>query len=49
MEEIENVAFDRAYWDEKLETQPRAEWDALKLELLKKHLHHAYANSPFYR
>lgn len=37
------------YWDEKLETQSRAEWDVLKLSLLKEHLHHAYANSPFYR
>lgn len=37
------------YWDEKLETQSRAEWDALKLDLLKKHLHHAYANSPYYK
>lgn len=40
---------DRPYWDEKLETQSRAEWDALKLDLLKKHLHHAYANSPYYQ
>jgi phenylacetate-CoA ligase len=49
MGKIENIAVDRAYWDETLETQSRADWDALKLELLKKHLHHAYANSPFYR
>ena len=49
MGKIENIAVDRKYWDEKLETQSRADWDALKLELLKKHLHHAYANSPFYR
>lgn len=49
MGKIENVAVDRKYWDEKLETQSRADWDALKLDLLKKHLHHAYANSPFYR
>jgi phenylacetate-CoA ligase len=40
---------DRAYWDEKLETQSRSEWDALKLQLLQKHLHHAYNNSPYYR
>jgi len=37
------------YWDKKLETQSRAEWDALKLDLLKKHLHHAYAHSPYYK
>ena len=49
MGKIEKIAVDRKYWDEKLETQSRADWDALKLELLKKHLHHAYANSPFYR
>jgi phenylacetate-CoA ligase len=49
MGKIENIAVDRKYWDEKLETQSRADWDALKLDLLKKHLHHAYANSPFYR
>lgn len=40
---------DRPYWNEKLETQSRADWDALKLDLLKQHLHHAYANSPYYR
>ena len=40
---------DRPFWDEKLETQSRAEWDALKLDLLKKHIHHAYANSPYYK
>jgi len=49
MGKIENIAVDRKYWDEKLETQSRADWDALKLDLLKKHLHHAYANSPFYK
>lgn len=49
MGKIENIAVDRKYWDEKLETQSRADWDALKFELLKKHLHHAYANSPLYR
>lgn len=38
-----------AFWDEKLETQSREEWDALKLSLLKKHLRHAYEGSPFYR
>lgn len=39
----------RPYWDEALETQPREDWDALKLQLLQKHLHHAYNNSPYYR
>lgn len=39
----------RPYWDEALETQPRADWDALKLQLLQKHLHHAYHHSPYYR
>jgi phenylacetate-CoA ligase len=39
----------RKYWDEKLETQSRAEWEAMKLELLKGHLQHAYQNSPYYR
>jgi len=40
---------DQKYWDEALETQPRAAWDALKLQLLQKHLAHAYKNSPYYR
>jgi len=40
---------DQKYWDEALETQPRAAWDALKLQLLQKHLAHAYQNSPYYR
>ena len=39
----------RPFWDEALETQSRADWDALKLQLLQKHLHHAYHNSPYYR
>ena len=39
----------RPYWDAALETQSRADWDALKLQLLQKHLRHAYDNSPFYR
>lgn len=42
-------ANDRKYWDRQLETQSRAEWDALKLGLLKTHLKHAYDNSPYYR
>lgn len=40
---------DRKYWDPQLETQSRADWDALKLGLLKRHLKHAYDNSPYYR
>ncbi|SOD89308.1 phenylacetate--CoA ligase family protein [Caenispirillum bisanense] len=42
-------ADDRPYWDARLETQSRAEWDALKLGLLRRHLRHAYDNSPYYR
>jgi phenylacetate-CoA ligase len=37
------------YWAPDLETQPRAEWARLKLELLKTHLRHAYQGSPYYR
>lgn len=40
---------DRPYWDAALETQSRAQWDALKLSLLRNHLHHAYTHSPYYR
>jgi phenylacetate-CoA ligase len=40
---------DRPHWDEKLETQSRADWEELKLRLLQKHLLHAYENSPYYR
>ncbi|MEI7612247.1 MAG: phenylacetate--CoA ligase [Betaproteobacteria bacterium] len=43
------IQSEQPYWDEKLETQTRAEWDRLKLQLLQKHLYHAYANSPYYR
>ncbi|WP_428827917.1 phenylacetate--CoA ligase family protein [Azonexus sp. IMCC34842] len=49
MATTQTTTVDRPYWDEKLETQSRADWDALKLDLLKKHLHHAYANSPYYK
>lgn len=49
MAHLSDAATDRPYWDEKLETQSRADWDALKLDLLQKHLQHAYANSPYYR
>ena len=37
------------YWDAALETQTRAAWEAMKLELLKAHLQHAYNGSPYYR
>jgi len=40
---------DRRYWNAALETQPRAEWEDLKLRLLRTHLRHAYDNSPYYR
>jgi phenylacetate-CoA ligase len=40
---------DPAYWDAALETQSRSDWDRLKLDLLKRHLQHAYAGSPYYR
>jgi phenylacetate-CoA ligase len=40
---------ERRYWDEALETQPRAAWDALKLALLQRHLRHAWDHSPYYR
>jgi phenylacetate-CoA ligase len=49
MAHLSAAAVDRPYWDEKLETQSRADWEALKLDLLQKHLQHAYANSPYYR
>ena len=42
-------ADDAPYWDAALETQSRADWDAMKLELLKAHLQHAYNGSPYYR
>lgn len=42
-------ASDRPYWDERLETQSRSDWDTLKLHLLRQHLHHAYHHSPYYR
>ncbi|RAI43914.1 phenylacetate--CoA ligase family protein [Rhodoplanes roseus] len=39
----------RLYWDARLETQSRAEWEALKLSLLQSHLTHAYGRSPYWR
>ncbi|CCG41870.1 phenylacetate--CoA ligase family protein [Magnetospirillum molischianum] len=44
-----DVATERRYWAPALETQSRAEWDALKLSLLRTHLAHAQAGSPYYR
>lgn len=40
---------EQQYWDYKLETQTRADWDSLKLQLLISHLKHAYEGSPYYR
>jgi Coenzyme F390 synthetase len=37
------------YWSPALETQSRRQWHDLQLTLLQGHLHHAYANSPYYR
>lgn len=44
-----DVTGDQRYWAPALETQSRAQWDALKLGLLQSHLRHAYDNSPYYR
>ena len=43
------LADDSPYWEEAVETQTRADWEALKLDLLKAHLQHAYQRSPYYR
>lgn len=40
---------EKQYWDYKLETQTRADWDSLKLQLLISHLKHAYEGSAYYR
>ncbi|MBK1613559.1 CoF synthetase [Rubrivivax gelatinosus] len=37
------------YWEPALETQSRADWDALKLVRLRRHLRHAVDGSPYYR
>jgi len=37
------------HWDEALETRSRAGWKRLKRDLLRRHLHHAYHGSPYYR
>jgi phenylacetate-CoA ligase len=44
-----DIAAERRFWAPALETQSRAEWDALKLSLLRTHLAHAQAGSPYYR
>lgn len=44
-----DVTTEQRYWAPTLETQSRAQWEALKLDLLKSHLRHAYDNSPYYR
>ena len=40
---------EQRYWAPALETQSRQEWEALKLGLLKRHLAHAQAGSPYWR
>ncbi|SMH46201.1 phenylacetate--CoA ligase family protein [Azospirillum agricola] len=42
------VQDDDAYWHPGLETQSRADWRQLQLDLLKDHLRHAYDGSPYY-
>ena len=37
------------FWDRALETQSRVAWQSLKLDLLRRHLAHAYQGSPYYR
>ncbi|WP_312521528.1 phenylacetate--CoA ligase [Anaerospora sp.] len=49
MAKLTSGASTEKFWDAKLETQSRQEWDELKLVLLKKHLRHAYEGSPYYR
>lgn len=38
-----------AFWQPNRETQSRRAWEALKLDLLRRHLDHAYRGSPYYR
>ncbi|HEX7622718.1 MAG TPA: AMP-binding protein [Anaeromyxobacteraceae bacterium] len=42
-------AGERSFWDEHVETLPRAELETLQLGLLREHLDHAYRGSPWYR
>jgi len=44
-----DAATERRFWAPTLETQSRADWEALKLDLLQRHLAHAQAGSPWYR
>jgi len=44
-----DIAAERRFWAPALETQSRAAWEALKLSLLRTHLAHAQAGSPYYR
>ena len=37
------------YWNEKIETMPRAELEKLQLRKLKEQLKHCYEDSAFYR
>ena len=39
----------REYWQPALEMRSRADWYDLKLQLLRRHLEHAYRGSPYYR
>jgi phenylacetate-CoA ligase len=38
-----------SFWQANRETQSRATWEELKLDLLRGHLDHAYRGSPYYR
>src|SRR6266568_3272035 len=42
-------AGERSFWDEHVETLPRAELETLQLGLLREHLDHTYRGSPWYR
>jgi phenylacetate-CoA ligase len=46
---VDIVSTERRFWAPALETQSREDWQALQLSLLKTHLAHAYAGSPYYR
>ncbi len=39
---------EKKYWNEKIETLPREELDALQLESLKEIVGFAYQNAPYY-
>jgi phenylacetate-CoA ligase len=40
---------EKKYWDEKIETMPREELEALQLEQLKEIVKYSYENSPYYK